>query len=261
MKLPNALRALGARLIRAVPVRIRAGPNRGLRWTLASSGRGYLSGRYESERLHALLLLVRPGDHVWDIGAHKGYVAMALARKVGSAGSVTAFEPSAANLWFLRKHLAWNGVVNVRVVPVAVSDRNGQDRFGGRGSSVSYRLGGGAEQVRVATLRSLVEEEGLSTPNVLKIDVEGSEAAALRGAGDLLSQEMLLFVSIHSRSAYDACRQLLAGRGYRLYESHAMAKRSADPSLEWGADHELMAVGQQMSISEQLIRDLPLFAT
>ena len=97
-------------MLRHIPLRIRSGPNRGLKWSLASSGRGYRTGRFESGRIQALRSLVSHGDRVWDIGAHKGYVSMALSRSVGEEGSVTAFEPSQENLWFLRKHIEWNAL-------------------------------------------------------------------------------------------------------------------------------------------------------
>ena len=151
-------------MLRHIPLRIRSGPNRGLKRSLASSGRGYRTGRFESGRIQALRSLVSHGDRVWDIGAHKGYVSMALSRSVGEEGSVTAFEPSQENLWFLRKHIEWNALTNVRVFPVAVSDVDGSARFGGRGSSIAFRLGQGSEDVRVATQRSLANEEGLPPP-------------------------------------------------------------------------------------------------
>jgi FkbM family methyltransferase len=260
MRLPGPVRAIGGTLVRHVSVPVKAGPNRGLMWSLASAGRGYRAGRFEPDRVQALLALSRPGDRIWDIGAHKGYVALALARKVGRAGTVLAFEPSRVNLWFLRRHIEWNRIPNVRIVPVAVSDREGEDSFGGGGSSVTYRLGRGHERVRVSTLRSLAKEEGLDPPDVLKIDVEGNEAAVLRGAGDLLSQEMLLFISIHNRGAHAECRSILLQRGYRLYEERALVERAADPSRRWGGDRVLLAVGAHRSVSDAEVRSLRLFA-
>ncbi len=245
-------------MLRHIPLRIRSGPNRGLKWSLASSGRGYRTGRFESGRIEALSSLVSHGDRVWDIGAHKGYMSMALSRIVGDEGSVTSFEPSKENLWFLRKHIEWNELTNVRVLPGAVGDFDGSARFGGRGSSVTFRLGQGSEQVRVATLKSLTNEEDLRPPDVLKIDVEGNEGAVLRGAGDLLTDNMLLFISVHSRSAYDECRDYLSARRYRLHESVEMVKRLADPASHWGADHELIAVGDGRPASEGVVRSLPL---
>lgn len=86
-------------------MRVRGGPNRGLRWSVSSSGRGYISGRFEAERIERMLGLARPGALVWDIGAHKGYTALALARAVGPEGQVVAVEPAPDNLLLLRRHL------------------------------------------------------------------------------------------------------------------------------------------------------------
>ena len=82
----------------------------------------------------------------------------------------------------------------------------------------------------------------------------------LRGAGDLLTDKMLLFISVHSHSAYNECRDFLSARRYRLHESVEMAKRLADPTSHWGADHELIAVGDRRGVSEEVVRSLPLFA-
>lgn len=260
MRLPRAIRAAGARLVRNVSFRIESGPNEGLKWSLASSGRGYRTGHFEADRIDALYALTRPGNTVWDIGAHKGYVTMAMARRVGPSGSVVAFEPSAENLWFLRAHVRWNGLHNIHVLPVAASDRDGHARFGGRGSSVTFRLGQGDEQVRMATLETMAREEDLSTPDVMKIDVEGSEGAVLEGAGDLISEEAVLFISVHGRACYDECHTALRSRGFRIHESAELAIRLADPSLPWGADHELLALGPSHPATEESIESLRLLA-
>ncbi len=65
----------------------------------------------------------------------------------------------------------------------------------------------------------------------------------------------MVFVSVRGRTCYRReCASLLAGRGYRLRESRALAGRLADPSLEWDADHELLAVGLGDSATEDVIR-------
>ncbi len=189
----------------------------------------------------AIIASLRPGDRVWDIGAHKGFVTMAAARTVGPGGSVTAFEPSSINLWFLRRHVAWNRLGNVTVVPVALSDHNGQALFGGKGSSIAFKLGTGDETVELRTIASLIEADGLAPPDVMKIDVEGSEAAVLRGAGEHLTGAKLIFISVHGRSLYDECRAILLDRGFRVEESPALAACLADPGGRWKEDPELLA--------------------
>jgi FkbM family methyltransferase len=260
VRLPYPVRAAAASILRSVPVRVRSGPNAGLRWTLASAGRGCRAGTFERDRLAALVSLTRPGDHVWDLGAHKGYVSLALSRRVGPGGSVSAVEPSLQNLWFLRRHVSWNDVDNVRVVRAAVADRDGEERFGGRGSTVQFHLGEGDETVRVARLSTLRDLDGLPPPDLIKMDIEGAEAATLRDGGDVLGDDCVLFVSLHSRGLYEECRTLLVERGFRAFESAPLARLSRNPGLEWAEDPELLAVGPARSIDTAEIETMNLFA-
>lgn len=260
MQLPYPARRLGQRLLRGVPVRVRSGVNEGRRWSLVTAGRGCASGRFGRRRLEALAALVRPGECLWDLGAHKGFVTLAAARMVGPGGTVVAVEPGRSNLSFLRQHLAWNGVGNVRVVEAAVSDRVGRGRFGGRGDSLGYRLGRGGEEVDVRTVADLVERETLPPPTAWKIDIEGEEVAALRGADDLLRGDAVLLVSVHSRPLHAELTELLAERGFRLFESAEMAARTARPADPWGGDHDLLAFGTDRTVDDAEVRALPLIA-
>jgi len=52
-----------------------------------------LTGTHEIQVQQALIRSLRPGDHVWDVGANIGYLALVAARIVGPAGRVVAIEP------------------------------------------------------------------------------------------------------------------------------------------------------------------------
>ncbi len=260
MRLPYPIRTATAALARGLSVRVRSGPNEGFRWSLASAGRGCRAGTFERERLEALVAIVRPGDNVWDLGAHKGYVSLALSRQVGPDGSVWAVEPSRRNLWFLEHHLAWNRAENVRVVQAAVAARDGEDRFGGRGSTIQFHLGEGDESVRTVRLGTLRAELGLPDPDLIKMDIEGSEADVLEEAGDTIGDGCVVFVSLHSREVHHRCRRLLEERGFRLYESAALARLSADPSAPWSEDPELVAVGAARTLDPVRLGALDLFS-
>ncbi|HUF76242.1 MAG TPA: FkbM family methyltransferase [Longimicrobiales bacterium] len=232
-------------------MRIRGGPNRGKRWSVVALGRGYGSGSFGRDRLAVLAAVTRPGDVFWDIGAHKGFVTLAAASMVGPAGRVVAVEPSATNLRFLRRHLAWNGVRNVSVLPLALSDAVGEAAFGGPGSSIAFRLGEGHEKVDVTTVERLVSHGDLPRPHVLKIDVEGAEAAVLRGMGPLLQGDQALLISTHGRQLYEQCRRILLQRGFRVYDSWQIAHR-IETGAPWTSDHDLLAVGSRRTIPGEL---------
>lgn len=252
MQLPHRVRTAGQRVLGGIPVPIASGPNRGRRWSLAALGRGYGSGAFARERLEALAAVTRPGDCFWDVGAHKGFVTLAAARMVGGSGRVVAFEPAAENLSFLQRHLRWNHAGNVDVRPLALGSTPGPAPFGGGSSSVAHRVGAGLETVRVETGKRLVELEGLPAPDVLKIDVEGAEAAVLRGAEGLLRGHEALLISTHSRALYEECAGWLLERSFHVLHSRDAAACLATGS-PWTSDHDLLAVGPSRGAS---VRDL-----
>lgn len=63
---------------------------------------------------------------VLDVGANIGLSTILLARRFAK---VIAYEPSPVNVGFLRENLAANGITNVTVEPVAVSNEAGTLRF------------------------------------------------------------------------------------------------------------------------------------
>jgi len=259
MRLPHAIREMGYHLLGNARVRIPSGINRGRRWSVLTLGRGYGTGSFGRDRLAALAAVTRPGDTFWDAGAHKGYVTLAAARLVGPAGHVVAVEPSEENLRVLRRHVAWNRVPNVTVLPLALSDRHGEAAFGGRGDSLAFRLGHGPDTVPVRTLSELVTERSAPAPRVLKLDVEGAEAAVLRGMGPLLGGDQALLIATHGREPFLECRQLLEARGFRIFDSAAIALRLRS-GAPWSSDHDLLAIGATRQADVDAIRRLRLIA-
>lgn len=257
MRLPYQIRAGGAALVGAVPVPVLHGPNAGRLWSLASGGRGFITGAFERDRVDSIVALLEPGDMVWDIGAHKGYVTLAAARRVGREGAVIACEPSRRNLSLLRKHVGWNRASNVTVVDTALSDHEGEAKFGGTGSSITYRLGRGDETVRVRRLDALVAE-GLPAPTVAKIDVEGEEADVLRGMGDHLARLRLAFVAVHHMEAWRATRAALDGAGFDVVESAKM-RRFTGGGEPWSGDADLVALAPDSGVAAGVVRELAAY--
>ena len=194
------------------------GPLAGKRWLIASR-RSFLLGTYEVEQIEAFATSVREGDVVFDIGAHWGYYTLLASMRVGPAGQVFAFEPSQCNLRRLRRHCEINGCENVRLLDVAVSDRNGTARLNEEhGSRAAHLSEDGTADVKVVTLDSLVNNGLLPPPNVMKVDIEGAEVAMLKGSESVLtSARPLIFLSTHAfAGSKEPCCQFLTERGYDL---------------------------------------------
>lgn len=239
-------------------MRIRGGPNRGLRWSLAAAGRGFWSGSFERERTRALAALVRPGDRVWDGGAHQGYVTLLASRRVGSEGRVASLEPSGYNRWYLERHVAWNDLDNVRVVPVALASEDGRRRFDESGSSVTFRVGEGSGSVPVRSPPTLAVEIG--SPTFVKLDIEGGETEVMEQVLDLLPGHGAAFVALHSPEADRRARALFSAAGFTLLPS-ARLRAYRRRTGTWPGDPDLVALGPDRPADLDELGRLPFFAS
>lgn len=139
--------------------------------------------------LHAVL---EPGGTAVDVGASVGLHMTALARAVGPAGTVHAFEAEPRLAPMLRRTIAVNGFSCVRLHPVAVGDRDGQARFNvanviGHSSLYDLPDDEGVRQQIEIPMRALdsVLPPGTRV-DLIKIDVEGAELDVLHGAERVL---------------------------------------------------------------------------
>jgi FkbM family methyltransferase len=139
---------------------------------------------------------VKPGSIVWDIGANMGLFSFAAAGLAGPEGRVYAFEPDTVLVNLLRRSAQLNPrAAPVEVIPCAVSDSVSLRKFNiamrSRASNFlegcgATQTGGVRESQTVLTLPLDWLAERIPPPQVLKIDVEGSELGVFRGAVRLL---------------------------------------------------------------------------
>ncbi|NPV00481.1 MAG: FkbM family methyltransferase [Brevinematales bacterium] len=133
-----------------------------------------------------------PGSVAMDWGGHYGLVSVYMAKKVGPAGKVIAFEADPKNYGILKRNLELNGVDNVRAVDKGIFDATGWLEFySGGGYTSSFQKTDYVEKdknrfavarIPVTTLDDMAEELHLNRINLIKIDIEGSELPALKGA-------------------------------------------------------------------------------
>lgn len=185
---------------------------------------------------------VRPGDVAVDLGAHVGYYTLLLARLVGPAGRVYAFEPDPDNFARLRHNVALNGYANVELFNCAVGDRAGRVRLYRSASNAGdHRLAPAAEDragvdVEVVTVDAALGGRAGGV-DFVKVDVQGSEGAALEGMAGVLGRSPRVKVVTEfwpyglERAGYGAGRLLgrLAGlgfRGYEVDEAEALVRRA-----------------------------------
>lgn len=156
----------------------------------------YMFGSWEPHLTSWLMGRLKPGDVFVDIGANIGYFSVLASDLVGETGRVIAFEASPDFHRRLVRHGRLNGCTNLRAVNEAVSSRPETLRFTlassqNWGANSAVPLDGPAESSFEAVARplaDLLEPGDISSARVIKIDVEGSEGAVLRGIIPLLHQ-------------------------------------------------------------------------
>ncbi|MEO6393799.1 MAG: FkbM family methyltransferase [Pyrinomonadaceae bacterium] len=137
-------------------------------------------------------IAVQPGDTVIDAGGCWGDSALYFAHQAGPNGHVFCFEFTPANLEIFAKNLALTPALEPRitVIPKAVWDRSGEplvyeDRGPGTALSRSA-LPGSGPVAQTITVDDFVNENSLNRVDLLKMDIEGAEPQALRGAEQTL---------------------------------------------------------------------------
>jgi FkbM family methyltransferase len=214
----RVLRAPLALLPKALRVPVLQGPLRGASWVVGAHTHGCWLGSYELDKQHRFATLVRGGDVVYDVGANAGFYTLLAARLVGHGGRVVAFEPLPRNLSHLREHVRINRLDNVQVLDVAVAARPGHARFHFGGGAAQGALADAGElEVRTTSLDALVAASLAPPPTLIKMDIEGGELEALRGAHAVLSAHRpVLLLATHGPAVHAACLALLREHGYRV---------------------------------------------
>jgi FkbM family methyltransferase len=194
----------------------------------------FVTGRYEPNEFCLLARVLKPGMTLVDVGANMGLYTLYAARRVGLSGCVLAIEPSSREMETLKGNVEINALNNVRVRQVALSDHasevellvaraqnSGHNTLGefGYNTPLDHR-----EKTRTQCLDEIVQDEGLSKIDVIKMDIEGAELSALCGAVNTLRRDHpLLLLELadrllrHQNSSSTAVLSLLTEHGYRMY--------------------------------------------
>jgi FkbM family methyltransferase len=170
------------------------------------------------------------GDVVIDAGACWGDTALYFAARVGTLGRVFSFEFLPANLQIFHRNLDLNPHLKDRVslVEHAVWSSSDQTLFiNGNGPATRVELAPSvpdAPGIKTLSIDDLVASRGLDRLDFIKMDIEGAEMSALRGAEAALRRfrPKLAITVYHSLSDFWSVPQFLdaLGLGYRFFLRH-----------------------------------------
>lgn len=147
---------------------------------------------YELTTIKLIERILRAGDTFVDAGANVGLMTLLGAREVGPTGKVVAFEPNEHLAGRVRNNITANKFDNVTLIEKGCSDTVGQAQlyeFEGEAFgtlSMSKLPGKTVQEVTEIELTRIVEH--VEPPvRLMKLDIEGAEFAALRGAESLFT--------------------------------------------------------------------------
>jgi len=152
--------------------------------------RSMYAGLYEVEDVAWFRSVLRPGMVFVDVGANVGYYTALAAYLVGARGKVIACEPDPHAFGKLQRFVHSNGLSQVHCHNVALSDQPHKlslfvppKSYGNHNPSTARYCDGMTEQmVSATTLDQCFSDLGLTSVELLKIDVEGHELKVLQGA-------------------------------------------------------------------------------
>jgi FkbM family methyltransferase len=198
----------------------------------------YVRADYEPSTIAGLGRFLRPGMVCMDIGANAGLFTLHMATRVGDAGKVYAFEPTATTFQWLQRNIALNGLRNVVAENVAVAEQAGTvDLYIGPPNLCVYNsiapvVHPGATDgqfLRVGVPAISIDDycatHGVCRVDCVKIDVEGAESQVLVGMRRVLEKNgpivLLIEASLTTSAACGASVQTMAewlvAMGFELF--------------------------------------------
>jgi FkbM family methyltransferase len=159
-------------------------------------------GKFYHKIIHNIIqCFVGSGQVVIDCGAHSGLHTFPLCEKVGTSGRVYAIEPIPS----LATQLKRKALPQLHVIEAAITDFQGETNFYHRKDEEALSaivphvcpVEAGLHMISVAarTLDGIVPED--ETVRFLKLEIEGAEFDALRGARRILERDRPLVIFEH----------------------------------------------------------------
>lgn len=220
---------------------------------LSKERENLINNDWEHTRIESMLLNIRKGDIVYDVGAEQGDMTAMLAMK---GARVVAFEPSPVMWGHIKKNFTNNNLelldyyvgfvsdktdesksnyddTNKKGFPACAYDKldyNRQFRHMRESSNITKQI----------TLDDYYERTG-HKPTLITIDVEGTEYRVVKGMMKVLDEcQPIVYVSVHD--------DLLAGYGNWFHDLWGLFNQLSYKGYYLGHDHETHMVFYKKSL-------------
>jgi FkbM family methyltransferase len=149
-----------------------------------------IDGAYDDDFFRIADALLANGGEFLDVGANFGLLSFGLARKHAARVRFHLFEPIPRLLQAIGRTRTLYPDMDAVVNPVAVADYDGETAFdvADEQTGRSHIDPAGALKTPVVKLDTYLADKGIENVALMKLDVEGYELAALRGAAEALKR-------------------------------------------------------------------------
>ncbi|MGV1100381.1 FkbM family methyltransferase [Thiovibrio sp. JS02] len=194
------------------------------------------AGIFEPLSTRVVRQLVKPGDVVLDVGANIGYYTVLLSKLVGGQGKVICFEPTKHYGSVLEKNIQANGLRNIELLRVGLSDKQQEMDIQIGEHSATLHVPGNkklnfSEKIQLIPLDAYLGSHPLPRLDFIKIDVDGHEPLFLEGAKEALQRhEPIILLEIshmhYLNAGYNAWDfyKLLKNQGYYIYHEQGLVE-------------------------------------
>lgn len=208
---------------------IKKGPIKGIKLEIATSNNDFLSGQYEDTMIQEITAEINRDFSFIDMGANIGFMSICFSRL---CKAVYAIEPIPDIYKSLKRNIEANNLSNIFTHQYAMSNFIGEIEFsnspkihGNTYIQDSYQFKKINDKIRVktTTVDAFVLENKITSPIVLKIDVEGAEYDVLLGSEktiDTLRPIIILAThDCHVEGVKDRCIKFLEERNYTIRQT------------------------------------------
>jgi len=145
------------------------------------------------------LFQIKEGFVVFDLGGYKGDTALYFSKFIGDTGKIFSFEVENYNVDSMKTNFEHFNINNVEIVEKVVSDVIGVVSFEGWGAAGYVAIDKGRVKVESTTIDDFVSlRQDITNLDIIKMDIEGSELAALKGARETLKKfKPILLIAVY----------------------------------------------------------------